>query len=139
MPYEMPPSHTSGRVESARRSGESTCSPNTSVAEPTATAGSHPSYAGPPAAGNVTTQIASASNASGASQAAGCGTRRPLSTNASRAPIRISPTRAGVAQYAASGPNTAAVTGAATTNTSVTKVSTAVRPRFDAQRPRISA
>ena len=45
----------------------------------------------------------------GASQAARRGTARPCSRSASSAPIRISPTRAGVAQYAASGPNRAAI------------------------------
>ena len=40
-------------------------------------------------------------------------------TQASVAPTRISPKRAGVAQYAASAPNTRPMTGAATTNAAV--------------------
>src|SRR6187455_1601893 len=97
-PYEIPPSQTSGRVDRARRNGDSAWSPNTSSADATANAGSQPWYAGPPEAGNVTTQTAIASKASGPNHAATRGTARPCRTSASNAPIRISPTRAGVAQ-----------------------------------------
>ena len=47
--------------------------------------------------------------------------------------------RAGVAQYAASGPHTAAITGAATANAAVTAARVIVRLRCDRTRPSTSS
>ena len=83
-----------------------------------ANTGSQPSYAGPEPAGHVTAAQATTASPAGANQATrpGNGRRvqRPWTTTATSAPTRISPSRAGVAQYAASGPATTAVSGATT-------------------------
>jgi len=54
---------------------------------------------------------------------------RRARTSANQAPTRISPIRAGVAQYAASGPHTAAITGAASSDANVTAATASNRRR----------
>ena len=120
------PTATSGRSERARRSALSACSPTIRPPDTTATSGRNPSYAGPLDAGNSTTAAASAPRQTGASNETCFGSDAPVSTNARNAPTRISPRRAGVAQYAASGPHTYAITGAAAMAARVTAPTTRV-------------
>src|SRR5687768_4148175 len=76
--------------------------------------GSAPRYAGPDAAGSVHDRATIAASEAGANHAVRRTTdRRSASQQANDAPTRISGSRAGVAQYAASGPATLAMVTAA--------------------------
>ena len=77
-------------MDNAVRTGPSTCNPSNNAALPTATSGRAPEYAGPPAAGNVATATASASNATGAAIDHRRDKDRPCTINAKTPPIRIS-------------------------------------------------